>query len=45
MNRLWKITGVVAVLGAVVVLAGATVAFAQGTHQPDDVTQSKGNPF
>ncbi len=33
MNKLWKISGVVAVLVAVVVFAGVTAALAQGPNQ------------
>ena len=35
MNKLWKISGVVAVLVAVVAFAGVTAASAQGPNQPD----------
>jgi hypothetical protein len=38
MNKLWKISGVVAVLVAVVVFAGVTAALAQGPNQAGDFT-------
>jgi hypothetical protein len=38
MNKLWKISGVVAVLVAVVAFAGVTAALAQGPNQPGGFT-------
>ncbi len=38
MNKFWKITGVVAVIVAVIAFTGVMAAFAQGPNQPDGVT-------
>ena len=43
MNKIWKFTGVFAVLVAVVAFAGVTSAFAQGPNQPGDFIPGASN--
>lgn len=38
MNKIFRISGIAAVLAAAIAFAGVTAAFAQGPNQPDDVT-------